>query len=67
MRKGYNLFGKAYEHMFRLDLHDQRSVEHKILKRMILLDEKSQKRLYKKSSPVSKKMINMNYFNYLRH
>lgn len=33
---GYGVFGKAYEYMFRNDLHNKISVDHEILKNMIL-------------------------------
>jgi len=51
---GYGVFGKAYEYMFRNDLHDKRSVDHEILKNMIFLDEDSKSILYKVPQPVSK-------------
>ena len=39
MKKGYGVFGKAYEVMFRNDIHDEDSIDHYILRNMILLDE----------------------------
>ncbi len=53
MKKGYGVFGKAYETMFRNDLHDQGSVDHYLLKNMIFLDEKSYDFLYKTPKLVS--------------
>ena len=34
-KNGYDAFGKAYEHMFKNDLHHRRSVDHAILKKMV--------------------------------
>lgn len=38
MKKGYDVFGKAYGVMLRNDLHDKNSIEHKLLKNQVLLD-----------------------------
>jgi len=54
MRIGYGVFGRAYEHMFRNDLHDKRSIDHMLLKNMILLDENSMPYLYKAPKSVTK-------------
>ena len=53
MKKGYGVFGKAYEVMFRSDLHDEDSIDHYILRNMILLDKDSKSFLYKKSRQIS--------------
>lgn len=58
MKTGYGVFGKAYEHMFRHDLHDKRSVDHRLLKNMILLDDSSKSTLYKRPRSVSKDIHN---------
>lgn len=55
---GYGVFGKAYEYMFRNDLHHKRSVDHAILKNMIFLDEDSKSSLYEAPQPVSKNICN---------
>ncbi len=53
MKKGFNVFGKPYETMFRNDLHDERSVDQYILRNMILLDEDSKAFLYQKPQRIS--------------
>lgn len=58
IRIGYGVFGRAYEHMFRNDLHDKRSIDHMLLKNMILLDENSMPFLYKAPHPASKNIYN---------
>jgi len=55
---GYGVFGKAYEYMFRNDLHHKRSVDHAILKNMIFLDEDSKSLLYKAPNAVSQDISN---------
>lgn len=47
MKRGYSVFGKAYEIMLRNDIHDINSIDHKIISNMILLDNKSYDYLYK--------------------
>lgn len=49
MKKGYDIFGKAYGIMMRNDLHDPDSIDHKFMKEMILLDEESRAFLYDKN------------------
>lgn len=46
-KNGYGEFGKAYEYMFKNNLHHKGSVDHVILKNMIFLDEDSKSFLYK--------------------
>jgi len=58
MRIGYGVFGRSYEHMFRNDLHDKRSVDHALLRNMIFLDEETKSTLYKAPQPVSKDICN---------
>ncbi|HPE00163.1 MAG TPA: hypothetical protein PLB83_02925 [Bacillota bacterium] len=58
MKMGYGVFGKAYEYMFKNDLHHKRSVDHAILKNMILLDKDSKPFLYEAPQPVSKDICN---------
>jgi hypothetical protein len=53
MKKGYGVFGKAYEAMFRNDLHHEDSVDHYLLGNMILLDKKSEAFLYQKPQRIS--------------
>jgi hypothetical protein len=53
MKKGYDVFGKAYEAMFRSDLHDEESVDHYILRNMILLDKDSKAFLYQKPTLIT--------------
>lgn len=50
MRKGYGVFGKAYEHMFRHDLHAPESIDHAFLRHMIRLDSNSREHLYSQVS-----------------
>ena len=57
-KMGYGVFGKAYEYMFKNDLHHEGSVDHIILKNMILLDEESKSFLYKAPQSVSKNISN---------
>ncbi|MFH5882400.1 transglutaminase-like domain-containing protein [Liberiplasma polymorphum] len=58
IKTGYGVFGKAYEYMFRNDLHNKHSVDHAILKNMVFLDEDSKSFLYKAPQPVSKDICN---------
>ena len=60
---GYGVFGKAYEYMFRNDLHNKFSVDHEILKNMIFLDEDSKTSLYIPPQPVSKEIHNHKLYN----
>ena len=46
MKRGYGVFGKAYEIMLRNDLHDLNSVDHKLIREMILLEPDSYIILY---------------------
>lgn len=46
MKKGYSVFGKAYEIMLRNDLHDLNSIDHKLIREMILLEVDSYPILY---------------------
>lgn len=46
MNQGYGVFGKAYEIMFRNDLHAPKSVDHGFLRNMVLLDDESAPALY---------------------
>ena len=46
MKTGYGIFGKPYEVMLRNDLHDPASVDHDLLRNMILLDDDSYSFLY---------------------
>lgn len=46
MKQGYGVFGKAYEVMLRSDLHAPGSIDHKLMERMILLEEDSLPLLY---------------------
>ncbi|WP_262097063.1 hypothetical protein [Paracholeplasma vituli] len=40
-KMGYGVFGKAYEYMFRNDLHHKHSIDPEVLRNMIPLDENS--------------------------
>ena len=44
--KGYDVFGKEYGRMFRNDLHDINSIEHKLMQEMVRLDSISEPFLY---------------------
>ena len=44
--KGYDVFGKEYGCMFRNDLHDINSIEHKLMQEMVRLDSISEPFLY---------------------
>lgn len=46
MKTGYDVFGKAYGVMLRNDLHDRRSIDHQLLRRMVLLEPDSYSLLY---------------------
>ena len=46
MKKGYGVFGKAFEIMLRNDLHAPCSIDHKFMQEMILLDAESRDFLY---------------------
>lgn len=46
MKKGYGVFGKAYEIMQRNDVHDLKSIDHKFMREMILLEPDSYQFLY---------------------
>jgi len=46
MRKGFDIFGKAYGVMFRNDLHHKDSVDYQIYKKMILINSDSEDYLY---------------------
>ena len=46
MKQGYGIFGKAYEIMYRNDLHAKTSIDHSFLRDMILLNEESEEYLY---------------------
>lgn len=46
MKRGYGVFGKAYEIMLRNDLHDIHSIDHKLMHDMVLLDSDSYQLLY---------------------
>ncbi len=46
MKKGFGVFGKEYEFMFRNDLHDSSSIDVRFLNEMVLLDEGSTEFLY---------------------
>ena len=48
MKTGYGIFGKQYEIMFRNDLHHASSVDHALLKKMVLPDDSSYCFLYGK-------------------
>lgn len=58
MKMGYGVFGKAYEYMFKNDLHHIQSVDHAILKNMILLDKDSKPFLYEAPNSVSQDISN---------
>ena len=57
MKIGYDVFGKAYGIMFRNDLHDIHSIDHKFMKEMIYLEEESCNFLYN-CKPVKIDMTN---------
>ena len=46
MKKGYGIFGKSYEIMLRNDLHAEASIDHELMRNMVLLDEESCEYLY---------------------
>lgn len=52
MKKGYGVFGTAYEIMLRNDLHDLNSIDHKLIREMILLEPNSYQNLYSVQSVV---------------
>jgi len=48
VKKGYGIFGKPYEIMLKNDLHDPVSIDHALMRDMVLLDEESFQALYQK-------------------
>ena len=50
MKQGYGIFGKPNEIMLKNDLHDLASIDHMLIRNMILLDEESSQVLYQKTS-----------------
>lgn len=46
LKRGYGVFGKAYEVMLRKDLHAAGSIDHRLMESMILLEEESAALLY---------------------
>ena len=46
MKRGYSIFGKAYQIMLKNDLHHIKSIDHQFMRQMVLLDEKSRPYLY---------------------
>ncbi len=52
MKRGYGVFGKAYETMLRQGVHDVRAVDHAILQHMVRLDNDSLAALYQAPSHV---------------
>ena len=46
MKRGYDVFGKAYGVMLRQDVHDVASIDHQFMQEMILVDEESEVLLY---------------------
>ena len=58
LRLGYGVFGRAYEYMFRHDLHHSQSIDHEILRNMIFLDDNSKSSLYKAPHSVSQDISN---------
>ena len=64
IKTGYGVFGKAYEYMFKNDLHDKQSIDHALLKNMVLLDENSKTMLYKKPQSVSNDICNHALFDH---
>jgi hypothetical protein len=49
--------------MFKNDLHDKQSIDHALLKNMILLDETTKSSLYKTPQSVSKKVYKHELYN----
>ena len=62
MKKGYGIFGKPYEIMLRNDLHDEKSIDHELMRNMVLLDKDSFKYLYNK--PVCPNMSNHELYDF---
>ena len=54
MKKGYDAFGKAYGVMLRNDPHHKDSVDHTLLKEIMLLDASSESLLYDRAIDVPK-------------
>ena len=46
MKQGYGVFGKAWEIALRNDVHDPRSIDHKFMREMILLEPESYRFFY---------------------
>lgn len=54
---GYGVFGKEYEFMFINDLHDKNSIDHELLKNMVLIDNASIAKLYDNSFQINGNII----------
>ncbi|MFH2116659.1 MAG: hypothetical protein ABII85_01305 [Bacillota bacterium] len=52
MKKGYSVFGKSYEYMFKRDLHHPNSVDHDILRNMVLIEKDTIDFLYDKKMEI---------------
>lgn len=65
MKKGYDIFGKAYGVMFRNDIHAAKSIDCKFLQEMVLLDEQSFEYLYK-SAPQTVNMQSHSMYSFAR-
>lgn len=65
MKFGFNIFGKAYDYMFRNDMHDENSVDYDFHRKMILLDSKSDDLLYNSSKyTISNKIVNHDLYDF---
>jgi len=65
MKKGYDIFGKAYGIMMRNDVHDSNSIDHKFMQEMIRLDEESYSFLYDKT-PIQIDMKNHELYSFAK-
>lgn len=64
MKRGYDVFGKAYGVMLRNDLHDIDSIDHQFLKEMILVDEESLSFFYERIPKINEDVTKHELFEF---
>lgn len=62
IRRGYGVFGRPYEIMLKNDLHAPESIDHALLRDMILLDEESYPLLY--TAPVRRDLSSHELYSF---
>ncbi|MBQ8598804.1 MAG: hypothetical protein IJ411_01625 [Oscillospiraceae bacterium] len=64
MKQGYDVFGEAYAVMLRKDLHHSASIDHELMRNMILLDPESVSALYSKAPDLPKGIVQHPLYNW---